>query len=369
MMAVAQTGWVDIGGYVRPGFEPVREAFAEMLAGQGGIGAAVAAWRDGEWIADLWGGRANAAGTRPWLADSLVQPYSVSKPFAAVCALLLAGRGQIDLDAPVSRYWPQFRAAADVRQVLSHQAGVVALDEPAPTEAFYDWDWLCALLAAQEPAWEPGTAHGESALFYGHLAGELVRRVDGRGLGRFLRDEVCGPLGLEFFVGLTAAEQARAVDLAGVAEYAGQRAGMPELYRRAVTNPPGAFDPAVVNGPAWRAAEVPAVNGHGTARGAAGLYAALLQGRLLPPALLREATTAQCTGTDAVFGEDSAWGLGFGVDADGWGMGGSGGNYAGASITGGYAFAFVTGLMGSFARGALVENALRGCLGVPPLPE
>src|SRR6266702_611186 len=359
MMAVAQTGWVDIGGYVRPGFEPVREAFAEMLAGQGGIGAAVAAWRDGEWIADLWGGRANAAGTRPWLADSLVQPYSVSKPFAAVCALLLAGRGQIDLDAPVSRYWPQFRAAADVRQVLSHQAGVVALDEPAPTEAFYDWDWLCALLAAQEPAWEPGTAHGESALFYGHLAGELVRRVDGRGLGRFLRDEVCGPLGLDFFFGLTAAEQARAVDLTGVDEYfSPQRAAsMPQLYRRAAENPPGAFDPVVVNSSAWRAAEVPAVNGHGTARGAAGLYAALLQGKLLSPALLGEATAAQCSGVDAVFGQDTAWGLGFGVDADGFGMGGSGGSYAGASTAGGYAFSFVTPTMGSHARATSVENA------------
>src|SRR6266571_3888190 len=366
MMAVAQTGWVDIGGYVRPGFEPVREAFAEMLAGQGGIGAAVAAWRDGEWIADLWGGRANAAGTRPWLADSLVQPYSVSKPFAAVCALLLAGRGQIDLDAPVSRYWPQFRAAADVRQVLSHQAGVVALDEPVPTEAFYDWDWLCALLAAQEPAWEPGTAHGESALFYGHLVGELVRRVDGRGLGRFLREEVCGPLGLDFFFGLTAAEQARAVDLTGVDEYWRQKAAeMPALYLRAVTNPPGAFDPAVVNSAAWRAAEVPAVNGHGTARAVADFYHALEQGRILSKALLAEATAAQCSGVDAVFGQDTAWGLGFGVDADGFGMGGSGGSYAGASTAGGYAFSFVTPTMGSDARATAVENTFRGCIGVP----
>jgi CubicO group peptidase (beta-lactamase class C family) len=364
-----QTGRVDASGYVRPGFEPVREVFAQVLAGQGGIGAAAAAWRDGEWVVDLWGGRASAAGPLPWRADSLVQPYSVSKPFAAVCALLLAGRGQLDLDAPVSRYWPEFRAAADVRQVLSHQAGVVALDQPVPTEAFYDWDWLCALLAAQEPAWVPGTAHGESALFYGHLVGELVRRADGRGLGRFLREEVCGPLGLDFHVGLGTAEQARAVELAGLAEYSGPRlAGMPELYRRAVSNPPGAFDPAVVHGPAWRAAEVPAVNGHGTARGAAGLYAALLGGRLLGPALLREATTAHCTGIDAVFGHDNAWGLGFGVDSDGFGMGGSGGSYAGASLTGGYAFAFMTGLMGSHDRADQVENALRACLGVPPLP-
>jgi CubicO group peptidase (beta-lactamase class C family) len=361
---------VDVGGYVRPGFEPVREVFASVLAAQAGTGATAAAWRDGEWVVDLWGGPASADGGRRWQADSLTQAYSVVKAFVAVCALLLADRGQVDLGAPMQRYWPQFRAAANVRQVLSHQAGVVALAEPAPTEAFYDWDWLCTLLAAQEPAWEPGTAHGESALFYGHLVGEVVRRVDGRGLGRFLREEVCGPLGLDYFVGLTAAEQARAVELTGLAEYFGPKlANRPGLGRRAVSNPPGAFDPVVVNGRAWRSAEVPAVNGHGTARGAAGLYAALLQGRLLSPALLREATTAQCSGVDAVFGEQSSWGLGFGVDQDGYGMGGSGGSYAGASVAGGYAFAFLTGTMGSHARATQVENALRGCLGVPPLPD
>ena len=173
------------------------------------------------------------------------------------------------------------------------------------------------------------------------------------------------------FVGLTAAEQARAVDLAGLEEYCRDRqaAGMPELYWRAVTNPPGAFDPGVVNGDAWRAAEVPAVNEHGTARGAAGLYAALLQGKLVSAALLGEATAAQCSGMDAVFGQDAAWGLGFGVDTDGFGMGGSGGSYAGASTLGGYAFAFVTATMGSHARATAVENAFRGCIGVPPLDD
>src|SRR5215469_10101797 len=360
---------MQVDGRAEDRFDAVRDAFAQVLAEQAGTGAAVAAWWDGAWVVDLWGGWANAAATRPWRADSIVQPYSVSKPFAAISALVLADRGQLELDAPVQRWWPRFTARATLRQLLSHQAGVVALDEPAPTEAFYDWDRLCALLAAQEPAWEPGTAHGESALFYGHLIGEVVRRADGR--GRFLREEVCGPLGLDYFVGLTPAEQARAVELTCLAEYFGPQrlAGLPDLYRRATTNPPGAFDPVVVNGRAWRSAEVPAVNGHGTARGAAGLYAALLQGRLLSPALLREATTAQCSGVDAVFGEQSSWGLGFGVDADGYGMGGSGGSYAGASVAGGYAFAFITGTMGSHDRATQVENALRGCLGAPPLPD
>jgi CubicO group peptidase (beta-lactamase class C family) len=362
---------MQVDGRAEDQFEAVRDAFTQVLAGQAGTGAAVAAWWNGAWVVDLWGGWADAARTGPWRSNSIVQPYSVSKPFAAICALLLVDRGQLELDAPVQRWWPEFNARADVRQLLSHQAGVVALDEPAPTETFYDWDRLCSLLAAQEPAWEPGTAHGESALFYGHLAGELVRRIDGRGLGRFLREEVCGPLGMEFFFGLTAAEQARAVDLTGGDKYFNQRlaVGVPELYRRATENPPGAFDPVVVNSSAWRAAEVPAINGHGTARGAAGLYAALLTGKLVSPALLREATTAQCAGVDAVFGEHSAWGLGFAVDEDGFGMGGSGGSYAGASTAGGYAFAFVTGTMGSHDRATMVENAFRECLRMPPLDE
>jgi CubicO group peptidase (beta-lactamase class C family) len=225
------------------------------------------------------------------------------------------------------------------------------------------------LLAAEPPRWEPGTAHGESALFYGHLAGELVRRVDGRRLGRFLREEVCGPLGLDFAVGLSAAGQARAVELTGLddAYRRAALAGRPPLGVLAMSNPPGYLDPAVVNGAAWRAAEIPAVNGHGTARAVAGLYAALTGGALLSAAVLAEATTVQHSGPDAVYGHHASWALGFAVDDDGFGMGGTGGNYAGASTAGGYAFGFVTGTVGTHERGTTVENALRGCLGVPPL--
>lgn len=358
-------------GYTDRRFEPVREVFAAVLERQAGTGAAVAAWFDGAWVIDLWGGRADQAGARAWQRNSIAQPYSVTKPFAAMCALLLVDRGQLDLDAPVQRYWPEFRAPATVRHVLSHQAGVVALDEPAPTEVFYDWDRLCSLLAAQEPAWVPGTAHGESAMFYGHLVGELVRRVDGRTLGRFLREEVCGPLGLDFVVGLDRADQARAVDLTDLDDQfrLENAAGRPELYLRASGNPPGAQDPNVVNSPPWRAAEIPAINGHGTARGVAGLYAALLQAKLLSPALLREATSAQCSGPDAVFGHDNAWGLGFAVEPDGFGMGGLGGSVGWASSAGGYAFGFVTAAMGGHDRGILLENELRSILGLPPVEE
>jgi CubicO group peptidase (beta-lactamase class C family) len=326
-------------------------------------------WCGGRLVVDLWGGHADAERRRPWAADSLVQPYSVTKPFAAVCALRLVEAGRLDLDAPVQRYWPEFSTPATVRQVLSHQAGVVALDQRVPTAAFYDWDGLCALLAAQPPSWPPGTAHGESALFYGHLVGELVRRIDGRSVGRFLAEEICEPAGLDFAVGLNPAQQARTVDVTGLddAFRARNMAGRPALYQRAIANQPGAQDPGVVNTAAWRAAEIPAINGHGTAAAVAGFYHLLEAGRLLSPAMLAEAVTAQCAGPDRVFGHDAAWGLGFGISPDGYGMGGLGGSYGGASTAGGYTLGFVTGSAGNHERVDALENVLRDCLGLPPL--
>jgi CubicO group peptidase (beta-lactamase class C family) len=336
---------------------------------QVGTGAAVAAWHDRRWVVDLWGGAADAKASRHWERDSIVQPYSVAKPFAAICALRLVDQRRLDLDAPMQHYWPEFRAEATIRQVLSHQAGVVAIDQPQPTDVFYDWDRMCDLLARQKPTWTPGTALGESALFFGHLIGEVVRRIAGRSLGHFLRDEVCGPLGLDFGIGLTPAEQARAVDLTGLTDaFREQNAsGKPALFRRAIGNPPGAQDAKVVNGRQWRGAEVPAVNGHGTARGVAGLYAALLQGQLLSAALLEEATRTQCSGPDLVMGDVKSWGLGFGIDPSGFGMGGLGGSVGWACPAGRYAFGFVTGAVGTHDRGTLLENAVRSCIGMPPL--
>ena len=192
-------------------FAPVRAAFEAVLdehEAAGATGAAVAVHHRGEWVVDLWGGSADVAGTRPWGEDTVVMPYSVTKPFAAVCALVLVDRGVLDLDAPLTTYWPEMVAATTLRQVLSHQSGHALLEKPAPAEALLDWDRMCALVAAQPPLWEPGHGCGESALLYGHLVGEVVRRVDGRSLGTFLREEVCGPHGLDFHVGLREAELA-----------------------------------------------------------------------------------------------------------------------------------------------------------------
>lgn len=360
----------QVAGETAAGFEPVGDAFRQVVAELGGTGAAMGAWYDGRWVARLHGGYADVARTRLWGPDSIVMPYSVTKPFAALCLLVLVDRGLVDLDAPMQAYWPELRAGATVRQVLSHQAGLVALDDPLPTEALYDWDRMCAALASQEPQWKPGERHGESALFYGHLVGEVVRRVDGRSLGAFLREEVCGPLGLDFRVGLAAADQGRCVELSGLADkdfrtrVTGART---PLYERAVSNPPGAWDQAVVNSPRWRAAEIPAINGHGTALGVCGLFVALLESRVLSRSLRQEMITTHCSGVDAVMGAQTAWGLGVSVDADGFGMGGTGGSLGWASQAGGYAYGFVTGTLGTHERSDLVENAVRDCIGLPPL--
>ena len=359
---------MEIGGSVATAYSRVREVFGEVLAEQPGTGASFAVWHDGEWIVDVWGGYADAAHTRPWQEDTLVMPYSVTKPIAAMTVLTLADRGLVDLDAPMQRYWPDLRAAASVRDVLSHRAGLVVLDEDAPEEAFYDWDLMCSLLARQEPSWAPGAAQGESALFYGHLLGQVVRAVDGRSLGRFLREEICVPHDLDFHIGLERAELARVADLTGYGDdFTASQQGYPDLYPRAIANPPGARDPQVVNGERWRRAEVPAVNGHGTARAVAEFYVALAHGRLVSPALVDELTRGNGEEPDLVVGGDREWGLGVAVDPDGYGMGGTGGSFGWWSEAGQYAAAFLTGHVGTHDRGERLENAARDVMGLPPL--
>lgn len=356
-----------VQGTVTDGYEAVRDAFEAVVDASEGTGAAVAAWHDGAWVVDLWGGYADAARTRPWHRDDIVMPYSVTKPFAAVCVLMLVDLGRIDLDAPLSTYWPGFAAPATVRQVLAHQAGVVLLDAPLPTEALFDHDRMVRALERQAPLWEPGTAHGEAALVYGHLLGELVRRVDGRTLGTFLDEEICRPHGLDFRVGVGDADLPRVVELTGLdTTFSRGLEAYGSVFRRSLDNPPGALDPAIVNSAAWRRAEIAAVNGHGTARSVAGLYVALTHGGLLSPSLLAEAVRVHAVGHDQVLDQDASWGLGFGVDDDGFGMGGLGGSYGWWSESGRYAFAFLTGHLGDPDRGDRVEDALRSVLGLSP---
>lgn len=198
-----------VSGFVAPGFEAVRAAFAVDPRG----GSALAVIQRGEVVVDVWEGWRDPARTTPWDAETLVNVYSVGKPVIALAVLMLVERGLIALDDPMARHWPSFRADTTVRQVLSHTSGLVTFVVPRSAEAWADWDLLCADLAAAEPEWPPGTVAGEHALTYGHLLGELVRRVDGRPPARFVAEEIADPYGLDFGFGLGPAAIARCADL------------------------------------------------------------------------------------------------------------------------------------------------------------
>ncbi|MEU8469961.1 serine hydrolase domain-containing protein [Streptomyces sp. NPDC029006] len=268
-----------IHGHCDPRFSAVREAFEENFRERGELGAAVAVTVAGETVVDLWGGWADAARTRPWERDTVVNVWSTTKGPVALCAHLLADRGLLDLDAPVASYWPEFAAAGKekvlVRHLLSHRSGLCGLREPHTLEELYDWELTTARLAAMTPWWEPGTRSGYHALTYGFLVGEVVRRVSGLRPGAFLAREVTGPLGIDFTIGLPEGESGRAAELVRPPAASSDRQAA--LFGRlapaalaALANPVAGA--AEANSPGWRAAEIPAANGHGTARAVAALY-------------------------------------------------------------------------------------------------
>ena len=299
----------------------MRDALADNFDERGELGAAVAVAVDGRVVVDLWGGWADVARTRPWERDTLVDVFSVGKAMAAMCVLLLAERGALDIDAPVARYWPQFAAARKphitVRTLLSHSAGLPAVRRDVSPDSIYDWAHMAAALAAEEPWWEPGAAHGYHVNTLGFLVGEVVRRVSGKSIGVFFRDEIAGPLEADFYFGVVPRDDPRVAEFTFgdvLAESDGPPAGTSAerrfLLDRVYLNPPGLSGIGTVNTRAWRAAEIPSANGHATARGVARLYAAL--GReVLAPGLLDEAITEHSAGTDLVLGRPSRFGLGF----------------------------------------------------------
>jgi CubicO group peptidase (beta-lactamase class C family) len=353
---------VSAGGTVVPGFEPVRDAFERLFADGVETGATVAAIAGGRVVADLWGGTAGR--------DSLIHVYSVTKPLAAACALWLVDRGALALDTPVVEVWPEYGAggkqATTLRHLLSHRAGLLAWRSPQPLEALLDPARAAELCAAEPAWWTPGTAHGEHALLYGTLLGEVVRRVDGRSLGTLFRDEFAGPWGLDVHIGLPAEEDGRVVPLVDPdgAWPAGLLDGADPGYRLALDNPPALAHLDVVNGAAWRRAEVPAVNAHATARGIARFYAGLLGGgeldgeRVLEEATVAEMTSPQATGPDRLLGQDVVWGLGVGIEDDAWGMGGIGGSLGWADPGRGLAWAYLTTHMGDHERALAIEAPL-----------
>ncbi len=313
-----------IHGDCDPRFAAVRDAFAANFAAGREVGAAFAATVDGRMVVDLWGGHADAARTRAWERDTIVNVFSTTKAVTALCAHMLADRGVLDLDAPVARYWPEFaqsgKDAIPVRMLLSHTAGLAAIRQPLRVETLYDWDRYAGIIAAETPWWEPGTANGYHAMTFGHLVGEVIRRVSGASVGRFVRDHVAGPLAADFHIGLPESDDRRCAEMipATIREMAAAGLGAADpgsLRARVLENPP--LRPRHANTPAWRRAEIPAANGHGNARSVARILSALACGgalngvRLLGDAALARAIEPQAHGRDLVLGFRIKWGLGF----------------------------------------------------------
>ncbi|MGW6921714.1 serine hydrolase domain-containing protein [Streptomyces sp. NPDC054950] len=325
----------DIQGSYDDLFTAVPTALAALLDG-GDLGGSVAVFVDGEPVVDVWGGFADAARGVPWQRDTIVNVWSVTKTMTALCALVLADRGELDPDAPVARYWPEFAAAGKeavlVRHLLSHTAGLPDWD--GPVADIYDWPAATARLAAQAPQWEPGTAAGYHSLTQGFLVGEVVRRITGRSPGEFFADEIAGPLGADFRMGLPAEHDHRvALTVPPPSRDEDYTAGAARSdVARTVTATPTAIRLRDGNSVAWRRAQIPAASGFGNARSVALAQSAMACGgsvhgvRLLSRAGCDRAWEEQFSGEDRVLGMPISWGLGYGRFGGTYGWGGWGGS-------------------------------------------
>jgi CubicO group peptidase (beta-lactamase class C family) len=325
----------EIHGEVAAGFEPVRDAFQANFERNGEVGAAFSLYVRGDKVVDLWGGVADTEADAAWAEDTLQLVFSTTKGATAICAHLLAQSGALDLEAPVAEYWPEFAAEGKgeipVRWLLSHRSGLPTVDAHLTPSELCQWQPIVRALAEQRPYWEPGTAHGYHALTYGWLVGEVVKRVDGRSIGRFFADEVAKPLGLDFFIGLPEAEEPRVSRLETL-QIGGAPAeldvqSLPEPIQaliKAATDPEGLMQRALTvsrpdgldyNSREVHAAEIPAANGITTARALARMYAATVGEvdgvRLLDPATVADMTVERSNGPDKVLMVPTRFGSGF----------------------------------------------------------
>ncbi len=356
----------QVGGTVAKGFEPVREAFAANFERNGDVGAACCVHLEGRQVVDLWGGVKKPQGGA-YAGDTLQMVASTTKGVVAIAAHMLAQEGLLDFDSPVIRYWPEFGQAGKedipVRWLFSHRAGLAAIDRPLTLQDVFAWDPVVEALAAQRPFWEPGSAHGYHVGTYGWLAGEVIKRVSGTSVGRFVAQRIAAPLGLDVFIGLPPAFNSRVAPLIA----APPPTGPPDVFlarlldptsllHRAFANP--ALGTGTFNEPAFWAAEVPAANGIATARSLSRLYAACIGDvdgiRLLDADTLARATEVQSSGDDLVLGYETRYGTGFQLSfpfrpmagAGSFGHYGMGGSVAFAHPRLGFSFAYVTNQMG-----------------------
>ncbi|MGW6912343.1 serine hydrolase domain-containing protein [Kitasatospora sp. NPDC054939] len=394
---------MEIQGWTAEGFEPVRAAFARNFREHGELGAAFALYVRGRKTVDLWAGEARPAEDGgpdvPWTADTAQVLRSVTKGLTATTALLLAERGLLDLDAPVAAYWPEFKVAGKeripVRWLLSHRAGLPALDVPLGRAEVLAWEPAAAAVAAQAPAWEPGTAHGYHPYTFGWLVGEVVRRASGRTVGRYFAEEIARPLGLDLWIGLPAGAAPRVGRLVDLPAAAARPAagglrlrakpGVRDAYRDPGSLTSRAFGSVradvSLDDPQVRAAEVPGAGGIGTARSLARFYAALAgpvdgapTAPLLGPGLSARAAAAESDGPDRVLIVNTSFGLGFFrhgptspmASPASFGHPGRGGSLGFADPELGLGFGYVTngmqpGVTGDIRSRTLVR-AVRDCL-------
>jgi CubicO group peptidase (beta-lactamase class C family) len=311
-----------VHGFAEDRFAPARDAFEANLASGADVGGSFCATVDGQTVVDLWGGFADEAKTRPWEKDTIVNVYSTTKTMAALTALLLADRGQLDFNAPVAQYWPEFsvngKERIKVSHVLSHSSGLSGWKQPITAEDLYDWEKMTSLLAAQAPLWEPGTASGYHALTFGYLIGEVIRRITGKSLATVFREEIAQPLNADFHMGFPGSEDSRVADLIPfVLPKSSASIVLSEIEEVTLRNMP--LDVANTRTRAWRAAEIPSVNGHGNARSIAQIHCILANGgvaqgrRFMSEAACRKALECQIEGRDLVMSRlpPARFGLGF----------------------------------------------------------
>jgi CubicO group peptidase (beta-lactamase class C family) len=320
------TGMDLVHGTCGEEFVTVKTAFENNFTQGGELGASFAFSLNGKIMIDLWGGYRDTARTKPWEKNTLCLVHSVTKIATALCAHILVDREQLDIDAPVCRYWPKFAQAGKekitVRQVMSHTSGVAGFDESLAPEDIYNWEYITGLLEKQAPWWEPGTQCGYHGFTFGHIIGELIKRVTGKTPGTFFREEVAEPLDIDFHIGLAAGEDDRTSDqiFSGMPRPGapGYKSDDPDsISYRMHSNPYQPDD--IFQTRAFRTAEIPAQNGYGNARSLAMMGALMACGgeldgiRLLSAETLYKATEEQFYGEDLVLRVPVRWGLGWGL--------------------------------------------------------
>jgi len=314
----------SLRGHLDARFEPLRAVLEDSLASGADRGLSVVVDVDGRTLVDVHGGFADAAGNRPWERDTIVNVWSTTKTVTSLAVLMLADRGLVDLDAPVARYWPEFAAQGKedvlVRQLMGHTSGVAGWNAPFAFDEMYDLERSTAALAAQAPWWEPGTASGYHALSFGHLLGEIVRRVTGKSLKRFVDDEIAGPLGADFQIGAREADWGRCAEIIPPPPLPFDLAALDpnSVLVKVATGP--AADATAPNTTPWRLAEIGAANGHGNARSVADIMSVISLGgstargpRLLKPATIEQIFREQAHGIDLFLGVPLRFGIGYGL--------------------------------------------------------